>query len=296
MQPAGKLNERSVLSAPRPVVAEDDRPTVIHAPRSGWIGPNARELWHYRELLYFLMWRDIKVRYKQTVIGAAWAILQPLLTMIVFSVVFGHFLDVPSDGIPYPVFAYAGLLPWTFFSTALARAGGSLVYDANLLSKVYFPRLIVPAAAIMALLVDFAIAFSILIGLMLAYDVSPGFALLALPLFTLLAIATTLGAGLWLAALNVKFRDVGYVVPFLTQFWLFITPVLYPSTVVPEQWRGLLGLNPMAGVVEGFRWALTGDGDVSTTLIAVSISVALFLVVTGIAYFRRMEDQFADIV
>ncbi|MBI4786594.1 MAG: ABC transporter permease [Chloroflexi bacterium] len=254
------------------------------------------EIWRYRELLYFLTWRDIKVRYKQTAIGAAWAVLQPFLTMVVFTVLFGNLIQVSSDGVPYPVFAFAALLPWTFFASALNRASNSLIYDANLISKIYFPRLLLPFAAALSVALDFAIAFVILLAMMLFYGIVPGIAVLTLPLFLLPALATALGCGLWLAALNVKYRDIGYVVPFLTQFWLFITPVAYSSAIIPETWRTLYGLNPMSGVVEGFRWALLGTARVPAELYFISTAVVVALLLGGLLYFRRMEDEFADVV
>ena len=273
-----------------------NRPVTIVAPPKGWIALNLGELWDYRELLYFLIWRDVKVRYKQTAIGAAWAILQPFLTMVIFSVIFGELVRVPSDGVPYPVFSYAALLPWTFFATALNRSSASLVYDANLISKVYFPRLIVPIAAVLAPMVDFAIAFTILLGMMLFYGIVPGAVALTLPLFLGLALLTALGLGFWLSALNVKYRDIGYVIPFLIQVWLFVTPVVYPSSIIPERWQWLYGLNPMAGVVEGFRWSLLNTGSAPGTLIIVSATVVVVLFVGGLFYFRRMENEFADVV
>jgi lipopolysaccharide transport system permease protein len=267
--------------------------TLVKAP-SGW-PLDLREVWAYRELLYFLSWRDIKVRYKQTLIGAAWAILQPFLTMVVFTVIFGNLLGVPSGGIPYPVFTYSALVPWTFFSTAITRSSNSLVYDASLISRVYFPRLIVPLAATLAPAVDFAFAFLILIGMMFFYGIVPTAAVVSLPAFALLALVTAFGVGLWLSALNVRYRDIGYATPFLLQFWLFITPVAYPSSVIPETWRALYGLNPMAGVVEGFRWALLG-GEVPVDVLPASMIGAAALLVTGLVYFGRMEAHFADVV
>jgi lipopolysaccharide transport system permease protein len=269
--------------------------TVIEPPRP-WQAVNWREIWQYRELLYVVTWRDLKVRYKQTAVGAAWAVLQPVLTMIVFTVIFGRLIEVPSDGIPYPIFAYAALLPWTFFAGALNRASNSLVQDSNLLSKVYFPRLILPAAAVLSMVVDFAIAFVILLGLMFYYGITPGVAVLTLPFFLLLAFMTALSFGLWLSALYVKYRDIGYVVPFLIQFWLFLTPVAYPSTIIPEGWRLLYGLNPMAGVVEGFRWALLNNDNAPGGLIFVSAAAVLLFFIGGLFYFRRMEIEFADVV
>lgn len=269
--------------------------TLIH-PSRGWISLKLAELWKYRELLYFLTWRDIKVRYKQTVIGAAWAIIQPFFAMVVFSIFFGQLAKIPSDGIPYPIFAYCALLPWQLFAHALNESSNSLVANQGLITKVYFPRLIIPVAPVLAGLVDFGIAFLVLIGMMLFYGIIPTFAIVTLPLFLILAIATALSVGLWLSALNVQYRDVRYTIPFLTQFWLLATPVAYPSSLVPESWRALYGLNPMAGVVEGFRWALLGKAEGPGALIAVSVIVVVALLIGGLYYFRRMEKTFADVV
>ncbi|MBI3601118.1 MAG: ABC transporter permease [Nitrospinae bacterium] len=269
--------------------------TLIH-PSRGWVSLKLSELWEYRELLYFLTWRDIKVRYKQTAIGAAWAIIQPLFTMVVFSIFFGQLAKIPSDGIPYPIFAYCALLPWQLFVYALNESSNSLVANQGLITKVYFPRLIIPVAPVLAGLVDFCIAFLVLVGMMLFYGIVPTFAILTLPLFLILSVATALSVGLWLSALNVQYRDVRYTIPFLSQFWLFATPVAYPSSLVPEQWRALYGLNPMAGVVEGFRWALLGKTDGPGALVVVSVLVVIVLFVGGMYYFRRMEKGFADVV
>lgn len=269
--------------------------TVI-SPSRGWISLKLSELWEYRELLYFLTWRDIKVRYKQTAIGAAWAIIQPFFAMVVFSIFFGQLAKIPSDGIPYPIFTYCALLPWQLFAHALNESSNSLVTNQGLITKVYFPRLIIPVAPVLAGLVDFGIAFLVLIGMMLFYGIIPTFAIVTLPLFLILAVATALSVGLWLSALNVQYRDVRYTIPFLTQFWLFATPVAYPSSLVPESWRALYGLNPMAGVVEGFRWALLGKAEGPGALIAVSVIVVVALLIGGLYYFRRMEKTFADVV
>jgi lipopolysaccharide transport system permease protein len=273
----------------------ESRPVSIEPPRR-WEALNLRELWSYRELLYFLTWRDVKVRYKQTAIGAAWAVLQPLLTMLVFAVVFGALIRVPSDGLPYPVFAYVALLPWTFFATALTRAGGSLVTDASLITKVYFPRLLLPVSAVLSSALDFCVAFLLLLALMGWYGIAPGPGVMTLPLFLLLAFLTALGCGLWLSALNVRYRDIAYVTPFLIQVWFFLTPVAYPGTLVPERWRALYGLNPMAGVVEGFRWATLSPVDAPWSLIAVSAASAAALLLAGLAYFDRVERRFADFI
>ena len=270
-------------------------PVLVIQPRRGWLRINFRELWEYRELLYFLVWRDIKVRYKQTALGAAWAVLQPVLTMLVFSVFFGRLAKVPSDGLPYPVFVYTALLPWQLFSYALTESANSLVGSQHLIKKVYFPRLVAPISSVLAGLVDFAISFVVLLGLMLYYGVVPTAAVALLPVFVLLALATALSVGLWLSALNVQFRDVRYTIPFLIQFWMFATPVAYPSSLVPERWRPLLGLNPMAGVVDGFRWALLGQKSAPGPLLWVSIAAVIVLLLGGLMYFRRMEATFADV-
>jgi lipopolysaccharide transport system permease protein len=273
----------------------DTQSVVIEPPRR-WEALDLRDIWSYRELLYFLTWRDIKVRYKQAAIGAAWAVLQPLLTMVVFSVVFGALIRVPSDGLPYPVFAYAALLPWNFFAAALTRASGSLVNDASLITKVYFPRLLLPVSAVLSMTLDFGVAFLILLAMMGWYGIVPGVALLTLPLFLLLAFMTALGCGLWLSALNVNYRDIAQVTPFLVQIWLFITPVAYPSSIIPERWRALYGLNPMVGVVEGFRWALLGTAAPPGATILVSAAAVVVLFVGGVLCFRRLEPGFADVV
>jgi lipopolysaccharide transport system permease protein len=255
-----------------------------------------RDLWEYRELLYFLTWRDIKVRYKQTALGAAWAIIQPFFTMVVFSLFFGHLAKVPSDGIPYPIFSYAALVPWTFFANGLSQSSNSLVGSAQLLTKVYFPRLVIPISTVLSGVIDFALAFLVLLLMMLYYGVAPTINALWLPFFLLLALVASLGVGLWLSALNVEYRDVRYVVPFLTQFWLFATPIAYPSSLLPEPWRTLYGLNPMVGVVEGFRWALLGTGGGPGPMIAISSAMSLAILVGGAFYFKRMEKNFADVV
>jgi lipopolysaccharide transport system permease protein len=265
-------------------------------PSSGWVSLKLGELWAYRELLYFLIWRDVKVRYKQTALGAAWAIIQPVSTMVVFSLFFGKLAKMPSDGIPYPIFSFAALVPWTFFSTGLAQSSNSLVASAKLITKVYFPRLVIPLATVLAGVVDFVLALLVLLAMMFYYQIVPTINVLWLPLFLLLAVVTSLGVGLWLSSLNVKYRDVRYVVPFLTQFWLFATPIAYPSSLLQEPWRTIYGLNPMVGVVEGFRWALLGSRISAWSIVLVSALAALFVLITGAFYFRRMEKNFADIV
>lgn len=274
-----------------------EQPTVLTIkPSQGWVNLRLKDVWEYRELLYFLVWRDIKVRYKQTALGAAWAIIQPLCAMVVFSIFFGRLAKVPSDGLPYPIFAYTALLPWQLFAYALTESGNSLVANQQLIKKVYFPRLAIPLAAVLAGLVDFAIAFVVLLGMMFYYGIYPTMAIVTLPLFILFAVATALAVGLWFSALNVEYRDVRYTIPFLTQFWLFATPVAYPSSLVPEPWRAFYGLNPMAGVVEGFRWALLGKSGGMGPLMLVSVLTVIALLIGGLIYFRRMEKTFADLV
>jgi lipopolysaccharide transport system permease protein len=273
-----------------------DVPVLVIEPAAGWVALRLGDLWAHRELLYFLVWRDVKVRYKQTVLGAAWAIIQPFLTMVVFSVFFGRLAKMPSNGVPYPLFAYAALVPWTFFANGLSQSANSLVGSANLIKKVYFPRLTIPMATVLSEAVDFCLAFAVLLGMMAYYHVLPTVHVVWLPLFLLLALSTSLAVGLWLSALNVHFRDVRYVVPFITQFWLFATPVAYPSSLLHEPWRTLYGLNPMVGVVEGFRWALLGSGPPPGAMAVVSAVMAAALLVSGAFYFRRMEKTFADAV
>ena len=265
-------------------------------PSSGWGSLNLGELWAHRELVYFLTWRDVKVRYKQTALGALWAILQPVMTMAVFALFFGRLAKVPSDGVPYPLFAFTALVPWMFFSNGLTQASNSLVHNANLLTKVYFPRLAIPISTVMAGALDFVLSFGVLVALVAYYGITPTANVFWLPLFALLALVTSLGVGLWAAAINVQFRDVRYTIPFLTQFWMFGTPVAYPSSLLPEPWRTVFGINPMVGVVEGFRWSLVGAKTAPGPIIALSSLVAVALLVSGAYYFRRMERTFADIV
>lgn len=276
----------------------DQLPDIhIHIePSRGWISLKLRELWAYRELFYFLTWRDVKVRYKQTVLGAAWAIIQPFFTMVVFSLFFGKLAKMPSDGIPYPIFSYAALVPWTFFANGLTSATNSLVNSANLIQKVYFPRLVIPISAVLSGVVDFALAFLVLLGMMLFYGIHPTSAVVWLPLFLLLALITALGVGLWLTALNVQFRDVRYVVPFVVNFWMFASPVAYSSRLLDEPWRTLYGLNPMVGVLDGFRWALLGVNDAPGPIVYASSLAAVLIFISGLYYFRRMEKTFADVV
>jgi lipopolysaccharide transport system permease protein len=292
------MNEEVVHMPPSAPSTAAARPLlrVRLEPSSGWVGLRLRELWAHHELVYFLIWRDVKVRYKQTALGAAWAVIQPLFTMIVFTLFFGRLARIPSDGLPYPIFTYAALVPWMFFANGLAQSADSLAGSANLLRKVYFPRLAIPVATVLSGVVDFAIAFSVLLLMMLAYGVWPTANVLWLPALLLLALCTSLGVGLWLSALNVQYRDVRYVVPFLVQFWMLATPIAYPSSMIPEPWRTIYGLNPMSGVIEGFRWALLGTGHPPGMMLAVSVAVSLALLVGGAFYFRRLERTFADIV
>ena len=265
-------------------------------PSRGWASLKLGELWEYRELTYFFIWRDIKVRYKQTVLGAAWAILQPFLTMVVFTIFFGRLAGLPSDGVPYPIFSYSALVPWTFFATGVSQAANALVNNPDMIKKIYFPRLTMPIASVAGGIVDFTLAFIVLIGMMLLYRIVPTANVFWRPLFLLLAMITALGTGFWFSAMNVQFRDVRYMVPFLLQLWLFITPIAYSSSLLSEPWRTLYGINPMAGVVEGFRWALLDTETAPSAMIIVSTFVALALFISGIFYFRRMERTFADVV
>ncbi len=271
-------------------------PSIVIQPRQGLFHLDLGSVWLYRELLYFLAWREIKVRYKQTVIGAVWAILQPLLTMVIFTVVFGNFAKIPSDGLPYPLFAYVALLPWEYFSQAISRSGVSVVNDANLIRKIYFPRLIIPLAAVVTPLADFCLSFLILLGMMLWFHVIPTWGMMALPLFLLMALLTALSAGLWLSALNVRYRDIRYTIPFLTQLWMYASPIAYPVSLIPEKWRLLYSLNPLAGVVEGFRWALLGKESPDFSIMAVSAVVVLVVLLGGLVYFKKMAQTFPDVI
>lgn len=270
-------------------------PTIIIRPPRKWVPMDFGELWQYHELLYFFTWRDVKVRYKQTGLGFTWAIIQPLFMMVVFSIFFGGLAHIPSEGLPYPLFNLAGLLPWTLFAEGLTRSTTSMVTNANILTKVYFPRLIMPLSGVLSPLVDFAAAFSILVVMMAVYGFMPGWNLIFLPVFIIFAVITSLAVGLWLSALNVQYRDFQYTLPFIIQFWLFASPVVYPSTLLPESIRWLYGLNPMAGVIEGFRWALLGTTP-PDALIGVSVAMVIVLLFGGFFYFRKMEQYFADIV
>ena len=272
-----------------------DAPFLVIEPRRGFGALDLRELWHYRDLLYFLTWREISIRYKQTLLGFAWAIIQPLTAMVVFTVFLGKLAKVPSDGIPYPVFSYLGLLPWTYFANAVTRSGGSLVANANLLSKVYFPRVLIPLSGVLSAAVDFAIAFVVLLGLMLWYDITPAWSTLWLLPLTVLTALASFGVGTWLASLNVKYRDVQHAVPFLIQVWMYATPVVYPASIVPSRWRTLFALNPLAGIVEAYRAATLGR-PLDWSTLGVSAGATLALAIGGTVAFRRMERQFADIV
>jgi lipopolysaccharide transport system permease protein len=269
---------------------------IVIRPSSGWVPLKLGDLWEYRELLYFLVWRDLKVRYKQTVLGILWVVLQPSFITLAFSIFFGRLARVPSDGIPYPLFAFCGLLPWQLFVHALANSGNSLITNERLITKVYFPRLVVPLSAALSGLVDFIFGFIVLAGLMAYYGVVPTVALWVVPGFVVMAMASAIGVGLWLSALNVEYRDIRYIIPFISQFWFFMSPVAYPSSLVPEKWRVLYGVNPMTGVVEGFRWSLLGRTEAPGRWMVVSVLVTLALLIGGLYYFRRMEKTFADVV
>jgi lipopolysaccharide transport system permease protein len=271
-------------------------PIVRIRPPSRWVTFDFRELFEFRELLYILSWRDIKIRYKQTVLGVLWIILQPLLTMVVFSLIFGRLAGLPSDGVPYPVFTFTALLPWQLFSRALTDSGVSLVNNTQLLTKVYFPRIFIPLSGILSALVDFGISLLVLIGMMVYYRIPFTVNLIFLPVFTLMAILAALAVGLWFSAINVEYRDVRYTLPFLTQFWMFITPIAYSISLIPEKWLWLYSLNPMVGVVEGFRWSILGSSSFSWNMMIFSSLVVIVFLLGGMYYFRRMEDTFADVV
>jgi len=270
-------------------------PVKIIRPLDGWMPIDLKELWEYRELVYTFAMRDIKVRYKQTALGAAWAVIQPFMMMVVFTIFFGNLAKIPSEGIPYPLFSYAALLPWTLFSEGITRSTNSMITNANIMTKVYFPRLVMPISGILSPLIDFMIAFIILIAMMLYYGFVPTINIVWLPVFVLLALMTSLGVGLWLSAFNVQYRDFQYTLPFLIQLWLFASPVVYPSSLLPEPYQWVYGLNPMAGVIEGFRWALLGTNPPST-MIAFSFVIVMVLLISGAYYFKRMEKTYADVV
>lgn len=291
------------MSATQTTVSLDKAPesfgnasTLWIEPIHGWANLKLKELWEYRELLYFLIWRDVKVRYKQAALGAAWAILQPLLTMLIFSVIFGMFAKVPSEGTPYPLFAFVALVPWNFFATSLGQSSNSVVGSANLITKVYFPRLAIPLASVLAGLVDLGIAFLVLLAMMVYYKRMPTIHVLWLPAFVLLELCAAVGVGFWLSAMNVKYRDVRYVVPFLVQFWMYASPIIYSSSMIPARYRTLYALNPMVGVVDGFRWALLGAKTAPGPVLFVSAAATVAFLIGGAMYFRRMEAQFADVV
>ncbi|MFC1922882.1 ABC transporter permease [Chloroflexota bacterium] len=279
-------------------------PFIRIRPSKGWVSLDFEEMWRYRELLYFFVWRDIKIRYKQTILGASWAIIQPLFTMVIFSLFFGKLAQVPSDGIPYPLFSYTALVPWTFFANGVTLASNSLVNNADMIRKIYFPRMSLPIATVLAGLVDFTLAFIVLIGMIIGFSIVPAanynaqisLKVLWLPLFLLLAFVTTLGVSFWFSAMNVQFRDVRFVVPFFVQAWLFLTPIAYPSSLLSEPWRTLYGINPMAGVVEGFRWALLGTDTAPGSMMIFSVLAAILILIGGVYYFRRMETKMADVL
>lgn len=277
-------------------VISDSLPIRVIQPSRSWAALNLAELWEYRELVYLMVWRELKVRYKQTMLGVAWAVVQPFFTMIVFSVIFGRLAGLPSDGLPYPVFSFAALLPWQLFSLALNESSNSVVTNQRLLTKIYFPRLLLPISAVAVALSDFAIAFVVLLAMMAYYGVAPSIAIVTIPLWTLLAVVSALGIGLWLAALNVRYRDIRYTLPFLTQIWLYATPIAYSTSLIPERWRPLYALNPMVGVVEGFRWALLGSGSLPGRMLMISTGAVLTILISGLFYFRTTERTFADVV
>jgi len=270
---------------------------VTIKPVKGWVPLNLKDLWHYHELIYFLTWRDLKVRYKQSVLGVLWAILKPFMNMVVFTIFFGELAKIPSDGIPYPIFSYTGLLPWGFFAAALEVSARSMLQSGSMVSKIYFPRIIVPLSSVFANLVDFLIAFVILIGMMIFYQITPTINVLWLPVFILLAMITAIGVGLWFSALLVMYRDVNYLLPFITEIWKFVSPVVYSATLIPEKWQWLYSINPMAGVVSGFRWALLGKPEtISFGSLAISAGISLVIFISGLYFFRRMERIFADMI
>ncbi|HEX6964906.1 MAG TPA: ABC transporter permease [Gemmatimonadaceae bacterium] len=270
---------------------------LVIEPAGRWPRIDLHEIWAYRELFFFLVWRDIKVRYAQTVLGALWAVLQPVLTMLVFTVIFGLFAKIPSDGIPYPVFALSALVPWSFFSTALTTSSGSLVNNPELISKIYFPRLVIPMAPVLAALLDFVIAFAVLLVVMAFFGVAPHASAIAfVPMFLLLIVMTATGTGCWLSALNIQYRDVKQITPLLVQIWMYASPIIYPLSMIPERFRPIYALNPMVGVIAGFRAVLVGSGDVPWEMVGISLAVALVLLVTGALYFRRTERVFADVI
>jgi len=291
------VDSAPTIGAPVPVSAlPAQEPFYRITPLQGFLDLNLREIWNYKGLVYFLVWRDIKVRYKQTAIGAAWAILQPFMTMVIFSLFFGKLAHIPSEGLPYPIFYYTALLPWTYFSGALQNATNTIVENQRVVTKVFFPRVILPLSAVLSGLLDLGISFLMFVVLMFYYHIGFGWTAVLLPAFSLLAVMTAFGVGLWLSALNAIYRDVRYVMPFLIQFWMFASPVAYPSSLVPERWRWLYGLNPMTGVIEGFRWALTGHGKPPGSLLFASVGIVVVILCAGLVYFQRMETTIADVV
>jgi lipopolysaccharide transport system permease protein len=290
MSPAATLTEQGDAAQTQHAAS------LLIEPTRGWVSLGLGELWRYRELIYFFIWRDIKVRYKQTILGGAWAIIQPFFTMLIFSIFFGRLAKIPSDSVPYPIFTYTALVPWQFFANGITQSSTSLVSGSNLVTKVYFPRLALPVSKVLSGVVDFMLAFVMLIGMMLYYHIAPTAHVLWLPFFFLLALTTSLGVSAWFSAMHVQFRDVQYAVPFLVQVWMFATPVAYPSSLLPEPWRTVYGINPMVGVVEGFRWALLGTKTAPGPMVFVSSLVSIALLVGGVFYFRRLEKTFADVV
>jgi lipopolysaccharide transport system permease protein len=291
-----KVNQKRTVQEKGTSVSSQNEHVFLIQPSKGWRFLNLKELWQFRELVYFLTWRDIKVRYKQTVIGAAWSLLKPVMTMVVFTIIFNKFAKIDSEGLPYPLFAFAGLLPWNYFSESISRGGLGLVGNANLVSKVYFPRLIIPLASVTTPVVDFLLSFVVFLGLMMWFGIRPGFGILYLPLLLLFTLITAFGVSLWLSAVNVRYRDVGYAIPVMIQFWLYASPVAYPVSLVPEKWRFFYGLNPMVGVIEGFRWALLGK-EVPDSFVMIMSGVIVFVLLgSGILYFKHTERTFADVI
>jgi lipopolysaccharide transport system permease protein len=285
-----------VTATERADIPRKSAPFLVIEPSRGWVSLGLSELWRFRELIYFFVWRDIKVRYKQTILGGAWAIIQPLVTMLIFTLVFRHLAKIPSDSVPYPIFAYTALVPWTFFATGITLSSTSLVMGSNLVQKVYFPRLAFPVSKVLSGIVDFVLAFLLLIGMMLYYHIVPTYHVLWLPFFFLLGLMTSLGFSIWFSAMHVQFRDVQYAVPFLVQIWMWATPIAYPSSLLPEPWRTVYAINPMVGVVEGFRWALLGTATAPGPMVFVSVLVSFAILISGAFYFRRFEKTFADVV
>ena len=284
------------IESSSPVTGVNADSIVVIRPGKGFSTQDLVVLWEFRELFYFLVWRDVKIRYKQTVIGAAWAIIQPVMTMVIFTVIFGNFAKIPSDGLPYAVFSYTALLPWNYFSQAITRSGDSLVGDSNLIKKVYFPRLMIPLAAVASPLVDFFVSFVVLLVMLAWFGITPGWGVLVLPVLVVLAFMTALAVGLWLSPLNARYRDIRYTIPFLVQLWMYASPVVYSVSIVPEKWRLIFSLNPLAGVIEGFRWALLGKGNPAIGAIMISACVVLLVLLGGIFFFKRMERYFADVL